>query len=119
MNVLLNESEKHKIEFASFFYDFFGGKEAVIDCLKTNYGNKYKVEGFLKITDILKDSQSSNGALEKRKLINNNRENMLIDEVEQIWEEINKNDNWKLLEKKISKVRKLGNSLESQKLVNF
>ena len=119
MNVLLNESEKHKIEFASFFYDFFGGKEAVIDCLKTNYGNKYKVEGFLKITDILKDSQSSKGALEKRKLINKNRENMLIDEVEQIWEEINKNDNWKLLEKKISKVRKLGNSLESQKLVNF
>ena len=44
---------------------------------------------------------------------------MLIDEVEQIWEEINKNDNWKLLEKKISKVRKLGNLLESQKLVNF
>ncbi|MDC3140725.1 YdiU family protein [Alphaproteobacteria bacterium] len=119
MNVLLNESEKHKIEFASFFYDFFGGKEAVIDCLKTNYGNKYKVEGFLKITDILKDSQSSKGALEKRKLINNNRENMLIDEVEQIWEEINKNNNWELLEKKISKVRKLGNSLESQKLVNF
>ena len=35
MNVLLNESEKHKIDFASFFYDFFGGKEAVIDCLKT------------------------------------------------------------------------------------
>ena len=94
MNVLLNESEKHKIEFASFFYDFFGGKEAVIDCLKTNYGNKYKVEGFLKITDILKDSQSSKGALEKRKLINKNRENMLIDEVEQIWEEINKNNNW-------------------------
>ena len=116
---MLNESEKHKIEFASFFYDFFGGREAVIDCLKTNYGNKYKVEGFLKITDILKDSQSSKGALEKRKLINKNRENMLIDEVEQIWEEINKNDNWKLLEKKISKVRKLGNSLESQKLVNF
>ena len=44
---------------------------------------------------------------------------MLIDEVEQIWEEINKNNNWKLLKKKISKVRKLGNSLESQKLVNF
>ena len=87
--------------------------------MKTNYGNKYKVEGFLKITDILKDSQSSKGALEKRKLINNNRENMLIDEVEQIWEEINKNNNWKLLKKKISKVRKLGNSLESQKLVNF
>ena len=73
----------------------------------------------MKITDILKDCQSSKGSSEKRKLINNNRENMLIDEVEQIWEEINKNNNWELLEKKISKVRKLGNSLESQKLVNF
>ena len=44
---------------------------------------------------------------------------MLNEEVEEIWKEINEKNNWNLLEKKISKVRKLGNLLDSQKLVNF
>ena len=119
MNILLNESEKCKIEYASFFYDFFGGSEAVIDCLNTNYGNKYKVEGFSKITDILKNTQSSKGVSKKRIILDIHRENMLIEEVEEIWKQINENNNWKFLEQKISKGRNLGSLLESQKLVNF
>ena len=119
MNILLNESEKSKIEYASFFYDFFGGSEAVIDCLKTNYGNKYKVDGFSKITDSLKHTQSSKGMFEKRIMLDKNRENMLIDEVEEIWKQIDQENNWHFLEQKIIRVRNIGNILESQKLVNF
>ena len=119
MNILLNESEKCKIEYASFFYDFFGGSEAVIDCLKTNYGNKYKVDGFSRITDILKNTQSSEGMFEKRIILDKNRENMLIEEVEEIWKQIDQENNWHFLEQKISKVRNIGSLLESQKLVNF
>ena len=44
---------------------------------------------------------------------------MLINEVEQIWSEIDKNDNWALLNEKIYNVRRLGNLLESKKLVNL
>ena len=119
MNTLLKESEKNKIEYASFFYDFFGGQNAVIDCLKTSYGSKYKVQGFCKVTDILKNTQSQKGTLEKRKIPEKIRENMLIEEVEEIWRQIEQNNNWDFLYKKINKVRKLGNFLKSQKLVNF
>ena len=51
--------------------------------------------------------------------INKNRENMLIEEVEEIWKQIDQENNWHLLEQKISKVRNLGSLLESKKLVNF
>ena len=119
MNILLNESEKHKIEYASFFYDFFGGQDAVIDCLKTQYGSKYKVQEFSKVTNILKDTKSIKGSSEKRKILVKNRENILIEEVEEIWKQIDQNNNWNFLYKKINKVRKLGDFLESQKLVNF
>ena len=119
MNILLNESEKHKIEYASFFYDFFGGQDAVIDCLKSKYGSKYKVQEFSKVTNILKDTRSLKGSSKKRKTLVKNRENMLIEEVEKIWKQIDQNNNWNFLYKKINKVRKLGDFLESQKLVNF
>ncbi len=119
MNTLLKESEKHKIEYASFFYDFYGGQDAVKDCLGTNYGNKYKFQGFSKVTNILRDTQSLKGASEKRKILDKNRENMLIEEVEEIWNHIDQNNNWSFLYKKINEVRKLGDFLKSQKLVNF
>ena len=44
---------------------------------------------------------------------------MLLNEVEQIWSEIDKNDNWKLLNEKVNKIRKLGKLMESEKLVNL
>ena len=74
---------------------------------------------FQKLVDILKESLPAKGALEKKHELDNNRQNMLINEVEQIWSEIDKNDNWKLLNEKIHKIRKLGKLMESEKLVNL
>ncbi len=119
MNILLNESEKYKIDYASFFYDFYGGSDSVIDLMKTNYGKKYKVEGFSKTADILKNCHSLKGISKKRRMLETNRQNMLIEEVEEIWKQIDRNNNWKFLEQKIKKVRKLGDYLESKKLINF
>mgnify|MGYP001351721673 FL=1 len=67
----------------------------------------------------MKESIPANGALEKKDELDNNRQNMLINEVEKIWSEIDENDNWELLEEKIYNIRKLGNLLESEKLVNL
>ena len=66
-----------------------------------------------------KNTQSSEGMYEKRIMLDKNRENMLIDEVEEIWKQIDQENNWDFLEQKISKVRNIGSLLESQKLVNF
>ena len=119
MTILLNESENNKIDYADMFYDFYGGKDSIIDCIKTNYGKKYKINEFSKIIDILKETYPAKGILEKKSQLDNNRQNLLIGEVEHIWREIDQNDNWELLYEKINNIRKLGYLLESEKLVNL
>ena len=119
MTILLNESEKNKIDYANMFYDFYGGRNSITECIKTNYGKKYKSREFSKVIAILKESLPAKGALEKKLEIDNNRQNMLINEVEQIWNEIDKNDNWELLNQKVYNIRKLGSLMESDKLVNL
>jgi serine/tyrosine/threonine adenylyltransferase len=119
MQILLNESEKNKIDYASVFYDFYGGRDSIIDCLKSSYGGKYKIDEFLLITDILKNSIPLRNSIEKKNILDQSRENLLINEVEKIWEEISLHDNWNLLENKIQRFRVLGNILGSEKLVNF
>ena len=119
MQILLNKSEENEIDYGSFFYDFYGGRDSIIDCLKSSYGSKYKVDQFSIITDILKNSIPLNSSIEKKHMLDQNRENLLINEVEKIWEQISLHDNWNLLEDKIEKFRALGNILGSEKLVNF
>ena len=46
-------------------------------------------------------------------------ENLLIEEVESIWDQIDKNDNWTFLEDKIDRIRVMGDLLGAKKLVNF
>ena len=119
MTILLNESEKNKIDYANMFYDFYGGRDSIIDCIKTNYGKKYKINEFSKIVDILKETLPAKGVLEKKNQLDNNRQNLLIGEVEHIWREIDQNDNWKFLHQKINNIRKLGYLLKAEKLVNL
>ena len=117
MTILLNESEKNKIVYADMFYDFYGGRDSIIDCIKTNYGKKYKINEFSKVIDILKESVPVKGVLEKKHQLDKNRQNLLIGEIENIWREIDQNDNWEFLHKKIIDIRKLGYLLESEKLI--
>ena len=119
MKILLKESEKNKIDYADMFYDFYGGRYSILDCIKSDYGKKYTINEFSKVVEILKESYPSKGALDKKHELDKNRQNMLINEVEQIWSEIDQNDNWSLLNEKVYNVRRLGNLLESQKLVNL
>ena len=119
MQILLKESDSHKIDYGSFFYDFYGGRDSIIDCLKSTYGNKYKVNKISLITDILKNSIPLNTSIEKKHMLDQSRENLLINEVEKIWEQISLHGNWNVLEEKIKSFRTLGNILGAEKIVNF
>jgi hypothetical protein len=90
-----------------------------MDCLKSNYGTKYKVKEFLPIIDILKKASSKKNSLAKKHLLENKRENLLINEVEKIWDKINKENNWTFFNNKIKRLRILGDILGSKKLVNL
>ena len=52
-------------------------------------------------------------------MLDQNRENLLINEVEKIWEQISLNNNWNVLEDKIQRLRGLGNILGSKKIIYF
>ncbi len=119
MSILFQISNKHKIDFASFFFDFYGGSEAISDCLRSSQGQRYKFNEFQDILNLLKETQSADNTFEKRMFFKNNYQNLLIDEVEFIWEQINNENDWTTLETKLSGIREMGNRLGSKKLVNF
>ena len=119
IKILFNDSKNYKIDFASFFHDFYGGKDSVNDCLNSNYGNKYKSNNMIQITEILQDTIANEFNQEKIMSIKENKQNMLISEVEEIWQQIDEFDNWELLNLKVKKLRNLGDLLNSQKLANF
>jgi len=119
MKILFNFSEKYKIDYSSFYHDLYGGKDTVNELLKTTNCEKFKTEDTIEILEILRETVPSEIDLEKTNLIKQNKENMLISEVEEIWEQINLFDNWEPLYQKIKKLRSLGTTLNAQKLVNF
>jgi uncharacterized protein YdiU (UPF0061 family) len=47
IQILLKISVEYKIDFSSFFYDFYGGSQSISDCLNSFHGAKYKNEAFL------------------------------------------------------------------------
>ena len=119
IQILLKISVEYKIDFSSFFYDFYGGSQSISDCLNSFHGAKYKNEAFFEIISFLKKTDAEEGCLEKRVFFKDQPENLLIEEVERIWDQIDKNDNWTFLEDKIDRIRAMGDLLGAKKLVNF
>ena len=119
MHKLLNISQKYKIDFASFFYNFYGGSDAISEGIVGIQGEKYKIDEFKEIINLLKDTESRNSSQEKRIYFKDNYENLLINEVEFIWNKIDKYNDWTFLNNKIAKIRKIGNLLGAKKLIDF
>jgi uncharacterized protein YdiU (UPF0061 family) len=119
IQILLKISVEYKIDFSSFFYDFYGGSQSISDCLNSFHGAKYKNEAFFEIISFLKKTDAEEGCLAKRVFFKDQPENLLIEEVERIWDQIDKNDNWTFLEDKIDRIRAMGDLLGAKKLVNF
>ena len=119
IQILLKISVEYKIDFSSFFYDFYGGSQSISDCLNSFHGAKYKNEAFFEIISFLKKTDAEEGCLAKRVFFKDQPENLLIEEVERIWDQIDKNDNWTFLEDKIDRIRVMGDLLGAKKLVNF
>ena len=119
MHKLLNISQKYKIDFASFFYNFYGGSDSISEGIVGIQGEKYKIDEFKEIINLLKDTESRNSSQEKRIYFKDNYENLLINEVEFIWNKIDKYNDWTFLNNKIAKIRKIGNLLGAKKLIDF
>tara|TARA_B110000211_G_scaffold27081_1_gene27594 strand:- start:11 stop:1438 length:1428 start_codon:yes stop_codon:yes gene_type:complete len=119
MHKLLNISQKYKIDFALFFYNFYGGSDAVLEATAGIQGEKYKIDEFKEIINLLKETESLNSSQEKRIYFKDNYENLLINEVEFIWNRIDKYNDWTFLNNKIARIRKIGDLLGAKKLIDF
>ena len=119
MHKLLNISQKYKIDFALFFYNFYGGSDAILEATGGIQGEKYKIDEFKEIINLLKETESLNFSQEKRIYFKDNYENLLINEVEFIWNRIDKYNDWTFLNKKIARIRKIGDLLGAKKLIDF
>ena len=95
-------------------------KTGKLVCKSQRCNQVYKIKNFIpRFVDSPKyaDSFGKQWNLFAKTQLDNNRQNLLIAEVEHIWREIDQNDNWELLYEKINNIRKLGYLLGSEKLV--
>ena len=74
---------------------------------------------YFQIINLLKETESLNSSQEKRIYFKDNYENLLINEVEFIWNRIDKYNDWTFLNNKIARIRKIGDLLGAKKLIDF
>lgn len=107
--------EKSQAEFEQFFHDWYGG---ITDRSKARSGpgsEKYKGDEFDCFILRLGQYQASEAA--RRRLQHPYFERskacgLLIDEIEWIWDAIDKDDDWSRFEKKIAEIREMGEVYE-------
>jgi len=97
--------------FAQFFYDWRGGYVSRERAFRSSQAKLYEGEHFDVFFSHLRDYNASPEVQESLLEPYYQREkpcDLLIDEIEQIWEAIAAHDDWSLLEKKIADIREMG-----------
>lgn len=98
-----------KVGFDEFFFDWNGGLESKEFALQSERNKLYSGESFQRFFNYLQKREVSN----KNLLIHlrqnwDKPESLLIDEIEEIWAQIDQNDQWESLNSKLEKLRKWG-----------
>lgn len=100
-----------QIGFAQFFHDWYGGLASRERAAQSPEAGKYQGESFQKLHEIFSLVDTSPRALEALKNPYFLREkpcDLLIDEIEWIWEAIDQGDDWSRFENKITEIRDMG-----------
>lgn len=118
--------KESKVPFEEFFYDWYGGALRSSDGagataspsgVPSEISNKYQSPAAIAFTDLMRDLLSTDrlqdlvetATLLRSEYYRRGRpESMLIDEVEAIWSDIDKNDDWSRFHSKIQNVRERG-----------
>lgn len=102
-----------QIGFEQFFHDWYGGSLSSKRAKSSPEAEKYQGEHFEVFQYVLNDYSPANSA---RHHLTQNAEyfqrphpcRLLIDEIEWIWEAIDKSDDWSRFEKKVEEIRLMG-----------
>lgn len=122
----LNAMKESKVPFEDFFYDWYGGAlrpsdgtgaTAAVGGVPSEIARKYQSPASIVFSDLMRDLLSTDriqdraetAALLQSPYYKRGRpESMLIDEVEAIWSDIDKNDDWSRFHAKIASLRERG-----------
>ncbi len=104
--------EDARMPYQQFFFDWYGGGESAARAAKSPEGRFYDLSGFAEIRRLLRRYEPLDDVdLEADYFARERPCDMLIDEVEAIWTPIEQDDDWSLLEKKVSAMREMGRAL--------
>ena len=103
---LINWMAGHAPRFEQVFFDWFGGAASDGRFENSPIAQVYGTEEFLPLKEILSNAAPIRET--KNTFFDGPPETMLIDEVEEIWSAIDKDDDWTPLEKKIDRIRAMG-----------
>lgn len=93
------------VGFEQSFFDFFGGADND-RWQKSPQAKKYQGDLFNDFLSPLKRMEVANPALNNHEYFKNPRPStLLIDEIENIWKDIDQNDNWSTFDKKIDQLK--------------
>jgi len=100
--------EKSKAPFEGFFFDWFGGMLSHDRAMQGPRKSYYHGDEFLDFQQKLKKFiPLSDAFLKDDYFLSPDPETLLIDEIENIWDPIDKNDDWSLFYKKLDKLNRL------------
>ena len=100
-----------QITFEQFFFDWYGGDASAARAMKSPEASKYSGEAFDVFKKLIKDwplEQRTMAALSDSYFSREKPSTLLIDEIEAIWSDIARKDDWTKFETKIEDLRAMG-----------
>ncbi|MEC9399453.1 MAG: YdiU family protein [Myxococcota bacterium] len=113
VSILLEWMQESRVPYQQFFFDWYGGAESSARAARSPAGEHYDGEMFSNLRRLLRKTEPAPG-VDLMHAYFEDREtpcDMLIDEVEEIWEPIAREDDWSAFEKKVADIRSMGEAL--------
>lgn len=111
--------EKSQVEFEQFFFDWYGGKASMTRALRSPKSAEYTGDLFGLFRARLEEYSPSVQAvrvLQHSYFQRTQPCSLLIDEIENIWDAIDKRDDWSLFEAKVEDIRLMGKVYERREV---
>jgi uncharacterized protein YdiU (UPF0061 family) len=104
--------ESSGVGLAQFFFDWFGGKRSQDRARRSPQGDLYRGDAFDSILGLFDEFEEEAGELLQVEYFQRERPcDLLIEEVESIWDPISKEDDWSLFEAKLRDIREMARAL--------
>ena len=113
VSMVLEWMQESGVPYQQFFFDWYGGAASSARAARSPAGEYYDGEAFANIRRLLRKAEPAPGVDLTHSYFQERETpcDMLIDEVEAIWEPIASEDDWSSFEQKVADIRHMGDAL--------